>query len=86
MKYFVMCLHKCKLNFTRIVPGKVGECYLTFKSATASGALSRPQTPSLVMYLQTKPNEQIKPLIFSHKENENCICQNGQGHIEIDIL
>ena len=21
-----------------------------------------------VMYLQTKPNEQLKPLIFSHKE------------------
>ena len=36
------------------------------------------------MYLQTKPNEQLKPLIFSHKENGNCICQNGQGHIEIE--
>ena len=30
-------------------------------------------------YLQTKPNEQIRPLIFSDKEKENCICQNDQN-------
>ena len=28
-----------------------------------------------VMYLQTKPNEQLKPMIFSDKENESCIYQ-----------
>ena len=43
---------------------------------TASGALSRPQTPAYwVMFLQTKVNEQIRPLIVSDKEKENYICQ-----------
>ena len=32
-----------------------------------------------VLYLQTKPNEQIKPFIFSDKEKENCIILNGQN-------
>ena len=27
-----------------------------------------------VLYLQTKPNEQIIPLIFSDKDKEYCIC------------
>ena len=31
------------------------------------------------MYLQTKRNEQLKPLIFPDKENGNYICQNGQN-------
>ena len=35
--------------------------YLTVKGSPASGALSGPQTPAYkVMYLQTKPNEEIK--------------------------
>ena len=39
--------------------------YLTVKIATASGALSRAPDPWLrVMYLQTKPNEEIKTLDF----------------------
>ena len=39
--------------------------YLTVKIATASGALSRTPDPQLrVMYLQTKPNEEIKTLDF----------------------
>ena len=42
------------------------------------------------MYLQTKVNEQIVPLIVSDNEKENFICQNVQSvqyvHIEIDIL
>ena len=43
--------------------------YLTVKSSTAS-----PRPPAYrVMYLQTKPDE-LKPLIFSDKENRNCIC------------
>ena len=44
--------------------------YLTFKNATASGALgalSGPQTPAYkLMCLQSKPKEQIKPFIFSY--------------------
>ena len=31
------------------------------------------------MYLQIKPSEQIRPLIFSEKVKETCICQNGQN-------
>ena len=50
------------------------------ESATASQALSRAQTPAyLLIYLQTKRNEQIRPLMFSDKEKENCIYQNDQN-------
>ena len=39
--------------------------YLTIKGSLASGALSGPQMPAYkVMYLQTKPNEEIKTLDF----------------------
>ena len=53
-----MYLHKFTSIFEEKVPGKVGNAYLTDKSVTASGALSRPQTPAYrVMYLQAKINE-----------------------------
>ena len=43
-----MCLHKCKLNLLKKkYQEKWENAYLTAKSATASGDLSRPQTPSL---------------------------------------
>ena len=45
--------------------------YLTVKSSTASGALRGSQTQVYrIIYLQIKPNEQIRPLIFSDKEKE----------------
>ena len=54
--------------------------YLTLKSMTASGVLSGPRPPTYkVMYLQTKINEQLRPLIVSDKEKENYICQNVQN-------
>ena len=50
------------------------------KSATASGALSMPQTPAYsVLYLQTKPNEQIRSLIFSDKKRKIGFVKNGQN-------
>ena len=62
-------------------PGKVGECiYLTAKSTTASGALSGPRPPADgVLYLQTKPNEQIRLFIFSDREKENYFILNGHN-------
>ena len=43
-----MCLHKCKLNcLERKCQEKRENEYLTVKNATASGVLSRPQTPGL---------------------------------------
>ena len=48
LKYFVMCLHEYKLIFFKEkCQEKWENAYFTVKSATASGALSGPQTPSL---------------------------------------
>ena len=55
--------------------------HLTIKNVTASGGPKcdpRPQAYR-VMFLQTKVNEQIRPLIVSDKEMENYICQNVQN-------
>ena len=75
-----MYLYKCELNFLRKkYEEKMENAYLPVKSATASGALSPRPLAYRLMYLQTKQNEQIRPLIFSDKEKEYCICQNGQN-------
>ena len=43
-----MCLHECKINFLEEkYQEKWENAYLTVTSATASGALSGPQTPGL---------------------------------------
>ena len=61
--------------------------FLTVKNATASGALSRPSAYR-VMYLQTKPNKQLKPMIFSDKKIKVAFIKTMARifHIEIDIL
>ena len=61
---------------------------MTIKNGTASEALSGSRPLAYrVMYLQTKPSEQLKPLIFSEKENEIAFVKiAGTFHIEIDIL
>ena len=58
---------------------KRANAHLTVKGAIASTALVGPRPLAYrVIHLQTKPYEQIRPLIFSYKE-KNCICQNGHN-------
>ena len=68
-----MCLHECKLIFWKKGTRKSGRMHFW--------QLKMQQLPPAytVMYLQTKPNEQLKPMIFSDKENESCIYQNCQN-------
>ena len=81
LKYFVMCLYECKLIFWKKSARKNGRMHIwQWKVQQLLGPWADPKPPAYtVMYLQTKPNEQLKPLIFSDKENGNCFCQNGQN-------
>ena len=54
--------------------------YLTVKSVTGSGALSRPQTPGLQSNVSAnKSTWKKQDPWLSHQERENCICQNVQN-------
>ena len=87
LAYRLMYLY-CIVFFKKRHQEKWENAYLTDKSETASGALSRPHPPACrVMFQQTKVNEETRPLIVSDKEKENCICHMLRiFHIEIDIL
>ena len=63
-----MCLHKCKFKFLKKkYQEKWENAYLTVKNATASQALSRPQTPSLQTNVSTnQTKEEIRHLILSY--------------------
>ena len=61
--------------------------YLTVKGSPASGALSGPQTLAYkVMYLQTKPNKEIKTLDFLMKKSKITFIKMIRiFYVEIDI-
>ena len=57
---------------------------LQLKVQQLLGSYVGPRPPAYrVFYLQTKPNEEIRPLIFSHQEKEKCICQKWPESLHI---
>ena len=81
-----MCLHKCKLNcLIKKCQEKWENAYmyiyiwqLKFNSFWGPKCASDPQLTECYICKLNQMNE-IRPLIFSDKEKENCIVKNGQN-------